>query len=167
MKRLAVGALAVASALLLGGCFFVRAPEEAGPALVVGDLLAGVGQEVEIPLEVVAFPSSGVGGLAVGELRYNPAVLQVTGIEGRNGFVVLCSCVDPAGGRVKFTLVNPAGGLSNGSVGILRGVRVGPGAPQFALDPGALQVVDGANALIPGTEFAVRLGGAPLYWVRR
>ncbi|MCX7751031.1 MAG: hypothetical protein N2320_05800 [Candidatus Bipolaricaulota bacterium] len=167
MRRLGVAALAIGGGLLLGGCFFVRAPEEAGPALVVGNLLGGVGQEVEIPLEVVGFPSPGVGGVVVQELRYRPGVLEVRGIEGRNGFSVLCSCIDNTGGRVKFALVNPADGLSSGLVGVLKGVRVGTGDPQFALDPAAVQVVDGANVLLPGTGFAIRLGGAPLYWVRR
>lgn len=166
MRRVAIAVVAAGALLLLGGCFFVRPPEAAGPALVVGELLAGVGGEVEIPLEVVAFPAPGVGGVLVHELRYDPAVLQVTGIEGRNGFVLLCSCIDPAGGRVKFALVNPREGLSTGPVGVLRGVRVGPGSPQFALDPGAVQVVDGGNAPVPA-GFAIRLGGAPLYGVRR
>lgn len=167
MKRFLTWGLAVVGGVLLGGCLFVRAPEEVGPALVVGNVLGGVGQEVEIPLEVVGFPAPGVGGVVVRELRYDPAVLHLTGIEGRNGFVLLCSCLDGAAGRARFALVNPGAGVTAGTVGVLRGVRVGPGAPQLALDPAALQVVDGANVSIPGTEFTVRLGGAPLYWVRR
>ncbi len=167
MRRLRTAGLLLGTALVLGGCFFIRAPQAEGPALVVGNLLGAVGQEVEIPLEVVGFPAPGVGGVLVGDLRYNPAVLEITGVEGRNGFVLLCSGIDSTEGRVKFALVNPGEALSTGTVGVLRGVRLGPGDPQFALNPSALQVVDGANVLLPATAFAVRLGGALLYGVRR
>lgn len=167
MRRWWPVALAAGAAFLLGGCLFIRAPQVEGPAFILGNLLGAVGQEVEIPLEVVGFPAPGVGGVLVGDLRYNPAVLQITGVEGRNGFVLLCSCIDSTEGRVKFALVNPWEGLSTGTVGVLRGMRMGTGDPQFALNPSALQVVDGANVLLPNTAFAVRLGGALLYGVRR
>lgn len=164
MRRVGAAVLALGAGLL-AGCFFLRAPQGEGPALVVGNLLGAVGEEVDIPLEVVGFPAPGVGGVVVGDLRYDPAVLRITGIEGRNGFVLLCACLGE--GRVKFALVNPLEGLTSGMVGVLHGVRMGPGDPQFALAPSALQVVDAANVLIPAAAVAVRLGGAPLYGVRR
>jgi hypothetical protein len=132
---------------------------------VVGELLGAVGQELQIPLEVVEFPAPGVGGVALLDLGYDPAVLEVLGVEGRGGFVLLCSCVNNATGRVKCVLVNPTGGITTGPVGTLRVRRVGAGDPRFRLDPASVQVVDAANAPVPG--FAIRLGGAPLYWVKR
>ncbi|MFN3347214.1 MAG: hypothetical protein ACK42E_05345 [Candidatus Bipolaricaulaceae bacterium] len=164
MRRLGAAALALGAGLL-AGCFFLRAPQVEGPALMVGNLLGAVGEEVEIPLEVVGFPAPGVGGVLVGDLRYDPAVLRITGIEGRNGFVLLCACLGE--GRVKFALVNPLEGLTSGTVGVLRAVRLGRGDPKFVLPPSALQVVDAANVPVPGDTFVVRLGGAPLYGVRR
>lgn len=166
-RVLAAAGVVLGGAALLGGCLFVRAPEAPGPALVVGQLLGAVGQEVEIPLEIVAFPTPGVGGVALLELGYDPAVLEVLGIEGRDGFVVLCSCVNNATGQVKCALVNPSGGVTTGPVGTLRGRRVGLGDPKFRLDPTNVQVVDAANRLVPGAEYAIRLGGAFLYWVKR
>ncbi|MGB9757754.1 MAG: hypothetical protein ACPLRP_04505 [Candidatus Bipolaricaulaceae bacterium] len=162
--RAVLAALVCGGFLLASGCFFVRAPVAIGPALVVGHVLGGVGEPVEIPIEVLDFPRP-VAGVAVLGLSYDPQVLELSDLEGKNGFVVLCRCFDNARGLVKFIAVNPNAGIASGSVVILRGIRVGPGDPRFALS--AFQIVDEANTLIPAGEFALRLGGAPLYGVRR
>lgn len=162
-----LGALVVAFGTIfaVGGCLFVRAPEAGGPALVVGNLIGAVGDEVEIPVEVVGFPDPGVGGVAVLSLRYDPSVVQFTEIRGANGFVILCHCIDNENGVAKFAGVYPDGGLTTGKVATLHGIRLGLGDPRFSLSPGDLQVISGAN--LPFTGYAIRLGSAPLYSVRR
>ena len=88
----------VGTIFILGGCFFVRAPQLMGPAVVIGHLLCGVGEETEIPVEVIDFPSPGAPGVAIFDLRYDPSVLEIQGIQGKNGFAVLCFCVDHLNG---------------------------------------------------------------------
>ncbi len=166
-RLLAVVCVGIGALFLLGGCFFVRAPQITGPILLVGHLLCGVGEETEIPVEVVDFPAPGVAGVAIFDLRYDPAVLEIQGIQGKNGFAVLCSCVDHLNGRVKFILVNPTEGISSGPVAVLKVRRLAPQAPRFSLAPSALELVDGNNVKIPSAAFALQLGGAPRYFTAR
>lgn len=149
---------------ILGGCFFVGAPQLVGPAVVIGHLLGGVGEETEISVEVVGFPAPGVGGVAVLELGYDPNVLEIQGIRGKSGFTVLCSCVDNLNGRVKFIVVNPTEGVSSGPVAALKVRRRSLQDPRFSLTPSALELVDGNNVKIPSATFGLWLGGAPRYF---
>ncbi|MEN3010506.1 MAG: hypothetical protein ABDI20_05960 [Candidatus Bipolaricaulaceae bacterium] len=160
----AVG-LAAGSLILLGGCFFVRAPVPEGSALGLGPLVGGVGQEVEIPVEVLGFPEPGVAGVAVLALGYDPNVLELRDIVGKNGFVVLCSCVDNVRGQAKFVALHPGGGLTAGTVAVLRGVRLRAGDPRWTLSPRDTQLIDAAHQGLSG--YAIHLGGAPLYSARR
>ncbi len=162
--RMLLGISVCGGFLLLSGCFFVRAPLLTGPVLVVGDVLGGVGEDVAIPIEVLDFPRP-VAGLAVLGLSYDPRVLELRELQGQNGFVVLCFCFDNTRGLAKFILVNPSQGIASGPLGILKGVRLGPGDPRFILSE--IQVVDETNVLIPQSEFQLKLGGGPSYWVRR
>jgi hypothetical protein len=71
-RVLAAVCLGIGALFILGGCFFVRPPQITGPVLLVGHLLCGVGEETEIPVEVLDFPAPGVAGLAILDLRYDP-----------------------------------------------------------------------------------------------
>jgi len=85
-RLLAAVGVGIGVLFLVEGCFFVRAPQLTGPVLLIGHLLCGVGEETEIPVEVVDFPAPGVAGVAILDLRYDPSVLEIQGIQGKNGF---------------------------------------------------------------------------------
>ncbi len=163
-RRLAALGLMAGVFFLVGGCFFLRAPVPESPAVVFGPVVGGVGQTVEIPVEILGFPEPGVAGLAVLALRYNPAVLWITEIEGKNGFVILCSCVDNVSGQVKFVAMNPIAGLNTGQVATLRGARLAGGSPCLSLAEQDVQLVNPKNQALPG--YAIRLIGAPSYLTR-
>jgi len=164
-RRLAALGLMAGVFFLVGGCFFLRAPVPESPAVVLGPVVGGVGQTVEIPVDVAGFPEPGVGGLAVFAFRYDPAVLRVDEIVGQNGFLVVCSCVNNEEGLAKFIAVHPGAGLTTGTVALLRGVRLALGDPRCTLEPGDLQLVDAVNVRLEG--YVVRVSGAPLYASRR
>jgi hypothetical protein len=166
-RVLAAVCLGIGALFILGGCFFVRPPQITGPALLVGHLLCGVGEETEIPVEVLDFPAPGVAGLAILDLRYDPSVLEIQGIQGQNGFQVLCACVDNRDGRVKFIAVNPTEGISSGPVATLKVRRLSPQDPRFSLASSALELVDASNVKIPSGNFSIQLGGAPRYFATR
>lgn len=166
-RVLAAVCLGIGALFILGGCFFVRAPQITGPVLLVGHLLCGVGEETEIPVEVLDFPAPGVAGLAILDLRYDPSVLEIQGIQGQNGFQVLCACVDNRNGRVKFIAVNPTEGISSGPVTTLKVRRLSPQDPRFSLASSALELVDASNVKIPSGNFSIQLGGAPRYFASR
>lgn len=163
-RVLAIG-LGLAVAAVLGGCLFVRAPQAVGPALIVSDLIGPVGGEGEFTLEVVDLP--GAAGLSVLGLRYDPTKFRATQVEGLNGFVLLCSRIDNDAGELRCMLIHPLEGLTRGAVARVRGQRLAPGDPGFALDTGAVELVDNANQLVPRGSYTLRLGGAPLYYIRR
>jgi|GEM_PF-4333976 len=166
-RLLAAVGVGIGVLFLVEGCFFVRAPQLTGPALLIGHLLCGVGEETEIPVEVVDFPAPGVAGVAILDLRYDPSVLEIQGIQGKNGFTVLCSCVDHLNGRVKFIVVNPTEGISSGPIASLKVRRLSPQDPRFSLAPSALELVDANNVKIPSGNFSLQLGGAPRYFTSR
>jgi len=157
----------IGTIFILGGCFFVRTPQITGPALLIGHLLCGVGEETEIPGEVIDFPAPGVAGIAILDLRYDPSVLKIQGIQGKNGFTVLCFCVDHLNGQAKFIAVNPTEGIPSGPIASLKVRRLSSQDPRFFLASSALELVDASNVKIPSGTFAIQLGGAPRYFTSR
>ncbi len=114
-----------------------------GPAAFVESLL--VRREVPEAFVDVKVQQLGAGGGAAsiqGELSYDPTVIHVKSLQGRNGFEVVLQIIDNNSGKLYFVAVKPTrGGVSEGSIVRIALTPVGPSNSKTALSWGSKSLV--------------------------
>jgi len=132
---------------LLAGCVAVWTPPyTAGTGLTTGGSPISVGQTGSVYITASEMPDGGLGAFQTVGFTFDPGIINITGIEGQNGFEVLVYEFDNINGKAKFALVNPTAGVVRGEIARLTATGEGRGTSDLTW--GTVVLGDADNAAI-------------------
>lgn len=134
-RRILMTSLGLLGFLALFLVWIVSCVQITKPTLMVEDFRLEPGESGT--LRIIVFNIEGLHVVQVGPkgaLRFDPEVIQIQSINGKNGFQVFASSIDNDEGRILFLAGYPGGGLSDGVILELEIQAQGPAGTKTSIE---------------------------------